>query len=162
MATIQFKKGDEYLAKLSKLDVAAREEVIGSAIYAAADLMTDEIRKELNAVPTDEGFGTAGKPVKGPKAKQKTALLNSLGITSMRDDGTGYYNVKIGFDGYNEIKTKRWPNGQPNQMVARSIQKGTTWMEKHEFIKRACAKTRKKALESMKKAVDDGIQKITN
>lgn len=159
MATISFKNGDEYLAKVSKLEAALKDEVCGAAIYGAAGIVADEIRSQLKAVPTDEGYGTASEPTRGPKTAQKEALLAALGISSM-EEKSGYYDVKIGFDGYNGIKTKRWPNGQPNQMVARSIERGTSWMKANAFVKRAMAATRKRALEFMKHSVDESIRKI--
>lgn len=160
MATIQFKKGDEYIAKLSKLEVLEKTEVCGSAIYAAADIVADAMRRELEKVPTDEHFATTDDPVRGPKKIQKESLLQSLGIAKMQDDGRGFLNVKIGFDGYNRVKTKRWPKGQPNQMVARSIESGTSWMQKNPFVRRAVASTRKEAIETMRKKVDESIDKI--
>lgn len=159
MATISFKNGDEYLLKLSKLEAALKDEVCGAAIYGAAGIVADEIRSQLEAVPTDEGYGTASEPTRGPKAAQKEALLDALGISSMKEK-SGYYDVKIGFDGYNGITTKRWPRGQPNQMVARSIERGTTWMKATAFVKKAVAATRKRALEFMKHSVDESIRKI--
>lgn len=159
MAVIQFKRGDEYLGKIAKLDAALKDEICGAAIYGAAGIVADEIRSQLKAVPTDEGYGTASEPTRGPKAGQKEGLLDALGISSM-EEKSGYYDVKIGFDGYNGIKTKRWPNGQPNQMVARSIERGTSWMKANAFVKRAMAATRKRALEFMKNSVDESIRKI--
>lgn len=159
MATISFKNGDEYLMKISKLEAALKDEVCGAAIYGAAGIVADEIRSQLKAVPSDEGYGTASEPTRGPKAGQKEGLLDALGISSM-EEKSGYYDVKIGFDGYNGIKTKRWPNGQPNQMVARSIERGTSWMKANAFVKRAMAATRKRALEFMKHSVDESIRKI--
>lgn len=160
MATIQFKKMDEYLFKISKLEAELKDQVLGEAIYGAAGIVADEIRKSLERVPTDEGYGTESAPARGPKKAQKKGLYESLGITSMQDDGTGFLNVKIGFDGYNDIATKRWPRGQPNQMVARSVESGTTWMQKNDFVRRAVASSRKRAIEFMKKTVDKSIQKI--
>lgn len=159
MATISFKNGDEYLGKIAKLEAALKDEICGAAIYGAAGIVADEIRSQLKAVPTDEGYGTASEPTRGPKTGQKEALLAALGISSM-EEKSGYYDVKIGFDGYNGIKTKRWPNGQPNQMVARSIERGTSWMKANAFVKRAMAATRKRALEFMKHSVDESIRKI--
>ena len=69
-------------------------------------------------------------------------------------------NVKIGFDGYNRVITKKWPLGQPNQMVARSVESGTTWMKKNPFVKRGASKSRRKALEMMRKSVQKSIEKI--
>lgn len=160
MAIIQFKKGWDYIAKVSKLEAELKDQVLGSAIYGAAGIVADETRQKLEQVPTDEGFGTENEPTRGPRKRQKEALMQSFGISSMQDDGTGYLHVKIGFDGYNDIVTQRWPKGQPNQMVARAVESGTTWMQKNDFVRRAVASSRKRAIEYMKKTVDKSIQKI--
>ena len=107
MATIQFKKGNEYILKVAKLEAAVKRDILGRAIYDGAAVVTDEVRKSLEQVPTDEGYGTESAPTRGPRKKQKEELLEALGIASMQDDGTGFLNVKIGFDGYNDIVTKR-------------------------------------------------------
>lgn len=159
MATITFKNGSEYLVKLNALQHGLREDVIGRAVYAGADIVADEIKRQLEALPTDEKWGTREDKAKGPKAYQKEGLIRSLGITPMKENN-GIYNVKIGFDGYNGISTKRWPKGQPNQMVARAVERGTTYMEGHEPIKKAVAKARKPAQEALEKTVDEEIQKI--
>ena len=160
VATIQFKRGDEYLAKIARLEASLKSQVLGEAIYGAAGIVADEIRSSLERVPTDEGYGTRESPTRGPTAYQVRGLADSLGIASMQDDGTGYLNVKIGFDGYNGIKTQRWPNGQPNQMVARSVESGTTWMKKNPFVRKAVTASRKRAVEYMKNSVDRSIEEI--
>lgn len=159
MATIQFKNGDDYLAKLSKLESKLRYGVIGGAVYAGAGIVTDAVRRQIEQIPTDEGFGTESDPTKGPSKKQIAGLEESLGIAESQEDG-GFYNVKVGFDGYNNIKTRRWPKGQPNQMVARSIERGTSYMQANPFMKRAVASTKKQAVEAMKNHVDREIEKI--
>ena len=160
MATIKFKKGEEYMAKIAKLEALTRDNVCGTAIYGAADIVADEIRSQLQKVPTDESWGSSGDPTDGPRKAQKKGLYDSLGIASMQDDGSGFLNVKIGFDGYNELKSARWPKGQPNQMVARSVERGTSYMKSHNFVKKAMSKSRKRALDYMKESVDKSIEEI--
>ena len=160
MATFKFKKGEEYMAKIAKLEALTRDKVCGTAIYGAADIVADEIRSQLQKVPTDESWGSSGDPTDGPRKAQKKGLYDSLGIASMQDDGTGFLNVKIGFDGYNELKSARWPKGQPNQMVARSVERGTSYMKGHKFVKKAMSKSRKRALDYMKESVDKSIEEI--
>lgn len=159
MATITFKNGDEYLAKISQLEMLSREEVLGPAIYGAAGIVADEIRNQLEQVPTDERFGTSTSPTKGPRKVQVEGMARSLGIASMQENN-GFLNVKIGFDGYNKVKTKRWPKGQPNQMVARSVERGTLYMRSTKFVKKAVAATRARAIDHMKESVDGSIESI--
>ena len=80
MATIQFKKMDEYLFKISKLEAELKDQVLGEAIYGAAGIVADEIRQSLEQVPTDESFGTSSAPTSGPRKKQVEDLMDSLGI----------------------------------------------------------------------------------
>lgn len=160
MATIQFKKGDEYLIKISRLAQASKEQVCGKAIYGAADIVANEIREQLQKVPTDEKHGTQSEPAKGPRKIQKKGLYESLGIASMQTDSNGDINVKIGFDGYNSVSTETWPNGQPNQMIARSVERGTSFMKGNAFVKSAVAASKKNALDHMKNTVDQEIKKI--
>ena len=159
MATIQFKKGDAYLAKIEKLGAASKDDICGSAIYGAEDIVTGEIRSQLDRVPTDERYGTMSDPTAGPRKGQVKALKASLGIAKMQDSG-GYLHVKIGWDGYNQIKTKRWPNGEPNQMVARSIERGTSFMKANAFVKKAVSSSRKRAIATMKQIVDAKCEEI--
>ena len=77
----------------------------------------------------------------------------------MRNDN-GFRNVKIGFDGYNRVKTKTWPQGQPNLMVARAIESGTSWMQKQPFMRRAEASAKGPCEQAMAETVDKEIQKI--
>ena len=45
-------------------------------------------------------------------------------------------------------------------MIARSIERGTSFMTANPFMKRAVSKTRKRAQEAMKKAAEREIEKI--
>lgn len=157
MATIQFKKGDEYLFKINNLQGRIKDDICGEAIYKAADLVTDEIRRQLDKVPTDERYGTESYPAIGPKWGQVKALKATLGIARLQISGT-YLNVKVGWDGYNHIKTNRWPNGEPNQMVARSIERGTSFMTAHPFVKKAIAATKNESISLMRDIVDQKIE----
>ena len=86
-------------------------------------------------------------------------LIQSLGITRMKEKD-GFLNVKIGFDGYNKVKTARWPKGQPNTMVARAAESGTTWLQKSPFVRTGVRNSKKAALDAMKKTVDETTANI--
>lgn len=151
MATIKFKAGEDYAARLSKLAEREIDTVCGKAIYPGAAVLYAEVQAGIDSIPTDEGYGTEEAPKSGLKAAQKAGMKKSLGIAKMQDRN-GFRNVKIGFDGYNTIKTKRWPKGQPNQMVARSIERGTSFLKATPFMKRAVSRAKKPATEAMSEA----------
>lgn len=158
MAKFQFEGIDELVAQFEKLS-GESEEIIGKAIYNGASVVMKQVVGAVESINTDNRFGTSENPVSGPSTKQKMGLAQSLGITKMRKDGN-FWNVKIGFDGYNDIKTKKWPNGQPNSMIARSIESGTSWMQKQPFMRRAEQSARGPCEAAMAQTVDKEIQRI--
>ena len=156
MAKIEMRGLDEYTRALSRLELGTREKVIGPAIYEGAKIAADAVQSAISSIPIDSGWGTPEHPQHGINVKQKAALHQSFGISKMRND-SGVYNVKLGFDGYNEIKTKRWPQGQPNAMIARALERGTSWLKPYKFVKQALAGARKKVIAVMRAEVDKGV-----
>lgn len=159
MAKIEIDAGSEYLARLNQLERSLRKQVIERALYTGAGIVADAIREELKALPVDNSWGTESDKAKGPTTYQKKGLIDSLGVAPMRETD-GVIDVKIGFSGYNGLKTQRWPKGQPNQMVARSVERGTTYMDGHSPIKKAMAKAKKPAIAAMENTIDTEIKKI--
>ena len=92
-------------------------------------------------------------------SRAKKGLIKSFGVTPMSQDGDGIYNVKLGFDGYNDVKTKKWPKGQPNQLIARACESGSSAMIKQPFFREAVQKTKKKAESRMAEVLDEKIKK---
>lgn len=86
--------------------------------------------------------------------------MDGLGISQM-ETSEGTVNVKISFDGYNAMKTKKYPKGQPNILIARAIESGTSFRQKYPFVRKAVNASRKKAQETMQKVIDDEASKIT-
>lgn len=91
--------------------------------------------------------------------RQRQGLLDSLGVAPIHER-LGTYDTKIGFDGYNDVKTERWPDGQPNAMVARSCAKGSIAMKRQPFINKAVNRVAHKAQYAMEKAANDEIKKV--
>lgn len=163
MAKVTFTGIDGTMARLNALQQSLKDQIIGKMVYDGADIVADAVRDEIQKLPTSqhEGkpwFGTPGHPARGPSEEQKKGLLDSLGVSHMRDDD-GFLNVAIGFDGYNHVTSKRWPRGEPNQMVARAVARGTSFMEANPFFKAAVNKTRSKAKAAMKKTAETEIRK---
>jgi len=164
MAKITFKGLDAYMAKLSALEKAT-DKIVGAVIYDGAEIVADAVRSGLQSLPTSEHdgkpwFGTPGHLARGPSQEQKQGLIDSFGVTPMDTDSKGFRNVHIGFDGYNSIKSAQWPQGQPNQMVARAVESGTSFMEANPVIKKSISKARPAAKKAMERAGDQQIKKI--
>lgn len=160
MAYIRFSGLEEYERKLSQLERAYREQIAGKAIYAGSAIVADAIKRGIEGLPVVTGYGTQENPLPGGvTAVQKQGLEDGLGIAPMQDD-RGYLNVKIGFDGYNRTKTEKYPNGQPNQMVARGVESGTSWKQKKPFVRTAINASRKETEKKMAEVIDEEIQKL--
>lgn len=144
---------------LSRLE-GSTDEMIGKAVYAGAGIVADAIKDSIKALPIVRGYGTESDPLPGGvTAPQKAGLIDGLGISHMQDD-MGYLNVKIGFDGYNTTKTEKYPQGQPNQLVARGVESGTSWKQKKPFIRPAVNKSKNRAEAEMARILDEEIKKI--
>ena len=161
MATFKTQGLDKYVAQLERLGKKS-DTVISEAVYEMAKVVADEVKANLIAlpsVPDTEGLKAfASEPQqKIPITKaQKWGLVHSFGIASLRNEG-GFIHVKIGFDGYNEVQTKTFPKGQPNALIARSIESGSSTREKTPFLRPALAAARKQAIEAARVKFDEAI-----
>lgn len=159
MAKMQFKGMEVYERKLSAL-ASGSHAIAGKALYAGAKIVADEMRKEIQALKVRRSsYATPGNPSDAINPVQQQGLLDGLGIAPIQDEN-GYIHVKVGIDGYNGMKTKAHPKGQPNPEVARSIQSGTSYMIKQPFVTRALQKSRKAAEQAIKDVIDKEIEKI--
>lgn len=110
MAKFAFKATDDYAIRLSKM-AAESEEVAKKAIFAAAEIVADQIKSNLQGVLSDEATGE---------------LVDSFGVTPITRDNLGNWNVKIGFDDYDS-------NGVANQLKARVIESGSSTKKRNHL-----------------------------
>lgn len=157
MATFQFEGIDDLISQYQKI-ANDTEAVCGKAIYQGAGVVMKYVTAAVEGIATDDRHGTPEAPCIGPTTYQKEGLLRSVGIAKMRQDGT-FYNVKIGFDGYNGVRTKSWPSGQPNSMIARAVQSGTSWMRKQPFLRQAEQAAKAPCEAAMAATVDKELSK---
>ena len=150
----------DYSKKLARLgQLANADRVCKVGLYDGAKVVADSMREEINALPVTNAHGTAENPINGVNKTQKQGLLDGFGIAPMRKDGS-VWNTMAGFEGYNGIKTSRFPSGQPNAMIAASVEGGTSFRRKNPFITRALRKAREKAQAAMAAAADSAINQI--
>lgn len=138
------------------------DEMIGRSIYPAAKIVADKMHEAIEDLPVnDSGWYTGTKDHKiGAITKaQKDGLLEGLGIATLQKHGD-MLDVKIGMDGYNRTITSKYPYGQPNALIARSIESGTSFRKKNPFINRAVKASKAEAEQAMQREYDDQLKKI--
>ena len=161
MAKFEVGKGlDEYLANLQKMDKLT-DGMCGKAIYQGAKIVADEVRKGIEGLPEAKKSTKNQFLTRGVTESQKKGLLDGFGIAP-KQDKDGFIHVKLGFDGYNETKTEKYPNGQPNSMIARTVESGNSWHQKTPFIAPACRSAKDQAEKAMELVIDEEIQQIMN
>lgn len=170
MGKISARGLEAYMEKLHALDLAA-DAIIETSIRAGADVVKDAMREEIASLPTSDHtdrkgvtrpwFGTPGHLARGPSEAQKQGLLTSLGSAPISDDGKGFINTKVGFHGSNSVQSEQWPDGEPNLLIARAVNSGTSFMEANPFAKAAYSKSSGKARREMKKTAEEEIKKVT-
>lgn len=157
MAKLEFTGIDEYLKQLNTLSDTGVG-LCKRAVYDGAAVVAQEVQAEVNSLPV-----MTHNPEKGESltvlSYERDGLLEGLGISKIKDDG-GYINTKVGFDGYNRLRSKKYPNGHPNQMIARSIESGTSFRRKNPFMTRAIRSAKAKAIAAMDARFSEDIDKI--
>lgn len=159
MATFQFGGIDNYIKQLNKLQQSTKDGVVGKTVYAGAEVVADSVRRAIQALPVGDGRAQGGGLVDTVTLPQKAGLLDGFGISRMKDDD-GFVNVKLGFDGYNSTRTEKYPRGQLNALIARSVNSGTTFRKKTKFVDKAVNSVKKAAETAMDAACSREIEKI--
>lgn len=150
MPTVKFEGIEEYSAFLQGLGRKAPK-IINSALFDGAGILADAVREEIDGIQVDKAF---------PK-EAKDGLKKGLGISHFWSE-SGSTVTKIGFDGYNDRRTKRWPKGQPNAMIARSLTRGQSWLPANRFIQRALKKARNSCVNAIKQRFDTELENYNN
>lgn len=164
MAKFIIGKGlDSYIAYLQRINLFT-DEVVGEAVYDMAKVVADKVRSNIEALPAaPKGkttyYVTETRIMSELSEEQKKGLLEGFGISPAQNDN-GFVNVKLGFDGYNSVKTKKYPNGQPNALIARVTNSGSSYRQKTRFVDKAVSATRKQAEEAGQAKIDEKIEAI--
>lgn len=155
MAKITVKGIDELLSFTNDLSKSA-DDIIKVGMYDGVAVIADEINRGIDALKTQDGTSKQAKYINDA---QKKGLKEGFGVSRYRNEN-GVWNTVIGFNGHNRLKSKKYPNGQPNQMIARCVESGTSYTLKQPFMRQALTRVRKKAVETMQKKVISEVNKL--
>ncbi len=146
---------DSLLAELEALtDI---EPIAEQALYKGADIMADEMYKQIQKLKTTKDNYRPDRRYCYPKEKE--LLLDEMGYTPVSFWGENY-NVKIGFDGYG-YATPKYPGGIPTQLLANTINRGTSFMIPQPFITRTQGYARKNAIQAIIDYFEETIEKLS-
>lgn len=164
MAKIELEGFDTYIRQVEALK-ADSEKVCKATVFPGAQILADAMRQAVDALPTISdnhamGNWQAGKTSDALSFSQKTGLQESLGISAIKKDRSGMVQTSVGFTGYNSVKTHAHPNGQPNALVARSLEKGTSALKRNRFVENTVRTVKPQILEAMQQEADAQIERI--
>lgn len=138
-----------------------KDEPIIHAVATGAAVVADQIKANLQALPEEEFRRLGeGETFHGLPTGQKTDLVDSFGLTPIAKDKRGFIHTKAGFDGYGSFPTTTYPDGVPNQLLARSVESGSSVRKKTPFVEPAVKETRKEAVEKMNAVLEDEFKSI--
>lgn len=159
MAKLTFEGINEYAAQIARLNDKA-EGMIKRAVYDGAAVVLAAAVKEIEGLPViSNRYRSTELPMKGVTETQKQGLLDGVGLAKMQNDN-GYVNTKLGFTGYNKVRDGKYKNGQPNALIARSVNSGSSVRVKIPFINRAVTAAKAKAEAAMKDRFDADTQNM--
>lgn len=158
MAKLKFKGLEEYEGKLLQLKNLSRE-MIGEAVFEGAGVVADAVKDAIGSIPVDNRYASGSTMLYGISEEQKQGLIDGFGIAPMQNDN-GYLHVKLGFDGYNSVRTKAYPNGQPNSLIARSVNSGTSFRQRIPFVDNAVSRAKAAAEEKMIENIETEIKDV--
>lgn len=159
MAKLAFTGISEYTAMLDRLSDKA-EGMIKRAVFVGAREIADEVRAEISALPEVSVNPPPGGKLNGVFSYEKQGLLSGMGTAKMQN-ANGYIHTQVGFEGYNRMKSKSYPNGHPNVLIARAVNSGTSYRQKIPFINNAVKAALAAAEAAMRAQLDADIENET-
>lgn len=127
------------------------QEIAKRGLYQGAKIVADAVKANISGLPVTDDYGTPSRPRDGIRAYEKDGLMAGMGVASHRAGG-GKVDTSIGFHGYNS-------RGKPNAVIARSVERGTSFMKANPVVKPALAATRGAAKAAMIREAEEEINK---
>lgn len=159
MARMTVKGLEEFTTALHNLG-DKMEGVMKEATYAGADKLIESVKTQISSLPTQDGYMPEGQKRGVITEDEKRDLLSHVGISRMESTG-GKVTVAVGFNGYSSHRTKKYPNGVPIPLIARSIESGSSVRRKVPFMRTAAKSNAEGIKAAMTGAATAAIEKLT-
>ena len=143
MAKATFKMPEDFLLKLSRLGDKT-DEITEKVLKAGADVVVDKVRANLASV--------IGRNTK-EESRSTGELLGALGVSPVKPDKDGNFNIKIGF-------AEPRSDGGSNAKIANILEYGKHGQPPKPFLKPAQSASKSAAIEAMKAALESEVEKL--
>lgn len=143
MAKAYMKLPDDFLEKISRLGNKT-DEICEKMLKAGGEVVLSKAKSNLNSVI---GSGTKYK------SRSTGELESALGLSEVKLDKNGNYNIKIGF-----AETRK--DGSSNAKIANIIEYGKSGQTAKPFMKPAKTSSKSKCIEVMKSTFDKEVNNI--
>lgn len=143
MAKVTIKLPENLLKKLSSL--GNKTDLIAmKALEAGGEVVLKKTRANLISV--------IGKDTKY-ESRSTGQLISALGLSPVKVDKNGNYNIKLGFDEYRK-------DGTSNAAIANIIEYGKHGQPAKPFLAPAKRQSNKEVNETMKRVIEEEIKKL--
>lgn len=143
MARVDVKMPDEFLERMSRLG-SNFDSIAETVLEAGGEVVLEKTKSNLASVI---GSGTKYD------SRSTGELESSLGLTGVKMDRNGNFNIKVGFS-----EPRR--DGGSNAQLANIIEYGKSGQPAKPFLKPAKSASKKQCIEAMKQAFETEVENI--
>ena len=143
MARVDVKMPDEFLERMSRLG-SNFDSIAETVLEVGGEVVLEKTKSNLASVI---GSGTKYD------SRSTGELESSLGLTGVKMDRTGNFNIKVGFS-----EPRR--DGGSNAQLANIIEYGKSGQPAIPFLKPAKSASKKQCIETMKQAFETEVEKL--
>lgn len=157
--TIKTEGLTELSQMLTTLEDKAQDVASGS-LYEGAGVVGDAFSSAINGIQTEPFHWAKYGETRKPSPDEKAALIGKSGIAKFNKNG-GEVDTLIGITGnagYAMVGKKL----KPVRMIARSINSGTSFMQKQPVFRRAASQSQGKAKAAIVSKADEMFNEIIN
>ncbi len=143
MARVDVKMPDEFLERMSRLG-SNFDAIAETVLEAGGEVVLEKTKSNLASVI---GSGTKYD------SRSTGELESSLGLTGVKMDRNGNFNIKVGF-------SEPRSDGGSNAQLANIIEYGKSGQPAKPFLKPAKSASKKQCIEAMKQAFETEVEKL--
>ena len=143
MATFEYTFPDDFIDTISRLEERT-DEIVTCVLEAGGEVVLKQVRRNLQSV--------LGKNTAYP-SRSTGRLVNALGLSPVKVDRSGNFNVKVGFDEPRQ-------DGASNAMIGSIIEYGKHGQPPKPFLKPARNTSKSACIEAMKQKLEDEVSQL--